>query len=248
MKAPTMKGDVLIMILTSLSLYTKMVIPIHPPERTRKDPKLVDYSKHANDISPLRFQDPWKLPRNFFCDDRFWYAHQADWYESVIITKKLNSMPPFMLMMMRISCISHLEARGLRSLYLSLPHSLNFVVQKTTHFQPVCLHDSDEHEVSKMEFMYDKAYRDIHYGHPSGLIPYYKLMYLLFHNTLCPRGGNSDKISKYAHNILFQMAPNQPQFNACHYLWSEIIACSYQGSACHYAPYVFCNGQARIQD
>jgi hypothetical protein len=47
-----------------LSLYTKMVVPIHPPERTRKDPKLVDYSKHANDISPLRFQDPWKLPRN----------------------------------------------------------------------------------------------------------------------------------------------------------------------------------------
>jgi hypothetical protein len=64
-------------------------------------------------------------------------------------------------------------------------------------------------------------------------------MYLLFRNTLCPRGGNSDKISKYAWNILFQMAPNQPQFNACHYLWSEIIACSYQGSACHYAPYVF---------
>jgi hypothetical protein len=98
----------------------------------------------------------------------------------------------------------------------------------------VCLHDSDELEVSKMEFMYDKAYGDIHYGHPSGLTPYYKLMYLLFRNTLCPRGGNSDKISKYARNILFQMAPNQPQFNACHYLWSEIIVCSYQGSACHY--------------
>jgi hypothetical protein len=71
-----------------LSLYTKMVVLIHPPEWTRKDPKLVDYSKHANDISPLRFQDPWKLPQNFFCDDRFWRAHQADWYESVIITKK----------------------------------------------------------------------------------------------------------------------------------------------------------------
>jgi hypothetical protein len=103
----------------------------------------------------------------------------------------------------------------------------------------VCLHDSVELEVSKMEFMYDEAYGDIHYGHPSGLTPYYKLMYLLFHNTLCPRGGNSDKISKYARNISFQMAPNQLQFNACHYLWSEIISCSYQGSACHYAPYVF---------
>jgi hypothetical protein len=49
-----------------LSLYTKMVVPIHPPEWTRKDPKLVDYSKYANDISPLRFRDPWKLPRIFF--------------------------------------------------------------------------------------------------------------------------------------------------------------------------------------
>jgi hypothetical protein len=36
-----------------LSLYTKMVVPIHPLERTRKNPKLVDNSKHANDISPL---------------------------------------------------------------------------------------------------------------------------------------------------------------------------------------------------
>jgi hypothetical protein len=65
----------------------------------------------------------------------------------------------------------------------------------------VCLHDSDELEVSKMEFMYDKAYGYIHFGHPSCRTPYYKLMYLLFRNTLCPRGGNSDKISKYARNI-----------------------------------------------
>jgi hypothetical protein len=47
------------------------------------------------------------------------------------------------------------------------------------------------------------------------------------------------KISKYARNVLFQMAPSQPQFNACHYLWSEIIECSHKGSACHYAPYIF---------
>jgi hypothetical protein len=64
-----------------LSIYEKTLVPIHPSARTRKDPKLVDYSKHANDIKPFRFRDPWVLPRNFFCDDRFWRAHQVDWYE-----------------------------------------------------------------------------------------------------------------------------------------------------------------------
>jgi hypothetical protein len=103
----------------------------------------------------------------------------------------------------------------------------------------VCLHDDVELAVSKMSFMYDRAYGAIIYGHPSGLTPYYKLFYLLFWNTLCPRGGNSDKISKYARNLLFQMAPSQPQFNACHFLWSEIIECSHKDSTCHYAPYIF---------
>jgi hypothetical protein len=103
----------------------------------------------------------------------------------------------------------------------------------------VCLHDDDLLAISKMRFMYDRAYEAIIYGHPSGLTPYYKLFYLLFRNTLCPRGGNSDKISKYARNLLFQMVPSQPQFNACHFLWNEIIKCSHMGSACHDAPYIF---------
>jgi hypothetical protein len=38
-----------------ISIYTRMVVPIHPPEQTHKDPKLVDSSKHANDIFPLWF-------------------------------------------------------------------------------------------------------------------------------------------------------------------------------------------------
>jgi hypothetical protein len=39
--------------------------------------------------------------------------------------------------------------------------------------------------------------------------------------------------------VLFQMAPSQPQFNACHFIWSEIIECSHKVSACQYAPYIF---------
>jgi hypothetical protein len=60
-----------------------------------------------------------------------------------------------------------------------------------------------------------------------------------FSNTLCPRDGNSDKISKHARNLLFQMALSQPQFNACKFLWSEIIECSHKGSGCHYDSYIF---------
>jgi hypothetical protein len=103
----------------------------------------------------------------------------------------------------------------------------------------VRLHDDGELDISKMRFMYDRAYGDINYGHPSGLTPYYKLFHLLFRNTLCPQGGNSNKISKHARNLLFQMALSQPQFNACHFLWSEIIECSHKSSGSHYAPYIF---------
>jgi hypothetical protein len=36
------------------------------------------------------------------------------------------------------------------------------------------------------------------------------------------------------------MAPGQPKFNACHFLWHEIIICSHTSSSgCHYAPYIF---------
>jgi hypothetical protein len=36
------------------------------------------------------------------------------------------------------------------------------------------------------------------------------------------------------------MAPGQPKFNACHFLWHEIIICSHTlSSGCHYALYIF---------
>jgi hypothetical protein len=102
------------------------------------------------------------------------------------------------------------------------------------------LHSEDELEVTKMRFMYDRTYGNINYGHTSGLTPYYKMLNLLFRYTLCPRGGDSDNISHRAINLLYQMAPDQPKFNACHFLWNEIIICSHTSSSgCHYAPYIF---------
>jgi hypothetical protein len=94
--------------------------------------------------------------------------------------------------------------------------------------------------VTKMRFMYDRACDNINYGHTSGLTPYYKMVSLLFRYTLTLRGGDSDNISHIARNLLYQMAPGQPQFNACHFLWNEIIICSYNSySGCHYANYIF---------
>jgi hypothetical protein len=102
------------------------------------------------------------------------------------------------------------------------------------------LHSEDELEVTKMRFMYDRAYGNINYGHTSGLTPYYKMLNLLFRYTLCPRGDDSDNISHRARNLLYQMAPGQPKFNVCHFLCTEIIICSHTSSSgCHYAPYIF---------
>jgi hypothetical protein len=72
-----------------LFIYEQMVIPVHPPERTRCDPPLVNFMKAGTDMRSLRFwpEDPRRLQRSFFSDDRFWLAHQVDWYESTILPK-----------------------------------------------------------------------------------------------------------------------------------------------------------------
>jgi hypothetical protein len=72
-----------------LSIYEQMVVPVHRPERTRCDPPMVNFMKAGTDMRSLRFwpEDPRRLQRSFFSDDRFWLAHQADWYESTILPK-----------------------------------------------------------------------------------------------------------------------------------------------------------------
>jgi hypothetical protein len=72
-----------------LSIYEQMAVPVHPPERTRCDFPLVNFMKAGTDMRSLRFwpEDPRRLQRSFFSDDRFWLGHQADWYESTILPK-----------------------------------------------------------------------------------------------------------------------------------------------------------------
>jgi hypothetical protein len=72
-----------------LSIYEQLVVPVHRPERTRRDPTMVNFLKAGIDMRSLRFwpEDPRRLQRSFFRDDRFWLAHQADCYESTILLK-----------------------------------------------------------------------------------------------------------------------------------------------------------------
>jgi hypothetical protein len=71
-----------------LSPFEHISVPISRPTRACNDPPLLDFNLSINDMKPLRYQDPRELDRSFHGDPRFWLAHQADWYESVILTKK----------------------------------------------------------------------------------------------------------------------------------------------------------------
>lgn len=59
------------------------------PRRHTNDPPLVDYKKSGNtDMKATRYgTDPRQSQRGFYGDQRFWLPFQADWYESVIMSK-----------------------------------------------------------------------------------------------------------------------------------------------------------------
>ena len=57
--------------------------------RDHRDPTMVNYKRGGNSVENLRYsEDPREEERSFFGDARFWFPHQADWYETVIMTMK----------------------------------------------------------------------------------------------------------------------------------------------------------------
>jgi hypothetical protein len=70
-----------------LSPFELVVVPIKPPIRAHNDPSPLDFNARDNNIKPLLFQDPSKLDKTFRGDSRFWQSYQADWYETIILTK-----------------------------------------------------------------------------------------------------------------------------------------------------------------
>jgi hypothetical protein len=272
------------------------------PTRDRRDPPMVNYKRGGNYIEHLRYsEDPNVVERSFFGDARFWFPHQADWYESVIMTKKhvtiemkwidwdylkrlaspvkdvVNAVVDRcqeidLIDIMSFTChwneevvaqfyatlfieesgrTFHWLLGGKRFTYNMAQFSILFghigdfteygggyVVNRDN--SKLDLHEGNELEPSKMQFMYDRAYGDIVYGSVKGLTPFYRLLNILFQFTLTPRGGDSDNISHRAKNLLAQMAPEKCKFAVMEFIWNEIIECSYDSSsACHYAPYIF---------
>ena len=50
---------------------------------------MVNYKKGGNTVDHLRYsEDLAEVECSFHGDSRFWFPHQADWYELVIMTKK----------------------------------------------------------------------------------------------------------------------------------------------------------------
>jgi len=72
-----------------LSYLENVLVTIMRPTRDPNDPPMVNYKKAGNSVSTLRYnEDPRDVECRFFGDARFWFPHQADWYESAIMTKK----------------------------------------------------------------------------------------------------------------------------------------------------------------
>ena len=72
-----------------LSYLENIMATIARPTRDRRDPPMVNYKKGGNSVDHLRYsEDPTIVERSFRGDSRFWFPHQANWYESVTMTKK----------------------------------------------------------------------------------------------------------------------------------------------------------------
>jgi hypothetical protein len=71
-----------------LTLFEVKVVPLSRPTRARNDHPCLDVNLSINDMQSLHYQDPYVLPRSLHGDPHFWLAHQADWYESTILSKK----------------------------------------------------------------------------------------------------------------------------------------------------------------
>ena len=72
-----------------ISHLENVMATVQFPTRHRRDPPMVNYKKGGNSVEHLRYsEDSSEIERIFLGDSCFWFPHQADWYESVIMTMK----------------------------------------------------------------------------------------------------------------------------------------------------------------
>ena len=73
----------------NLSYLVNSMASVTRPTHVRRDPPIVNYKRGGNSIDNLRYSlDPREEQRSFYGDVRFWFPHQADWYELVIMSYK----------------------------------------------------------------------------------------------------------------------------------------------------------------
>ena len=75
----------------SLDFLEHMVLRISRPHRTTPSDynghRMKNYTKGKHNFYNLRYENPRRYAKEMTGDQRFWLWFQADWYESVIMTK-----------------------------------------------------------------------------------------------------------------------------------------------------------------
>ena len=72
-----------------ISHLERVMATVQRPTSHFLDPPMANYKKGESSVEHLRYSEyPAEVERIFRGDSRFWFPHQADCYESVIITMK----------------------------------------------------------------------------------------------------------------------------------------------------------------
>jgi hypothetical protein len=56
--------------------------------------RMVDYTRGSHNVYKERYSDPALWQKKFDADIRFWLKFNADWYESVILSKDCRAYTP----------------------------------------------------------------------------------------------------------------------------------------------------------
>jgi len=80
-----------------------------------------------------------------------------------------------------------------------------------TDAERVRLHLSSHLPKEEIKCMY-LLDRELEFGGPKELIPFYAYLNKFFRKTLAPREGDAHNISSYGKNLLYDLTPSEPEF------------------------------------
>jgi hypothetical protein len=204
--------------------------------------KMVDYTRGSHNVYKERYSDPALWKKEFDSDIRFWLKFNADWYESVILSKDhltvdMKSINWELLRSLNIPVVNDAidicHAKGMTNV-MAINYDWNEDLGRPK------LHGGEFPLDSEMAFMYDSMYGKVEFGTTHGMKPVYRMLNQLFRYTLTPKIGDNTNISIVAKEILVRMAPGKEDFSIFDFIWEEIIVCSVSSNkSCQYAPWIF---------